>query len=94
MSTEPVVLIYIDGDQYGGEPVCFAGTGVPSVFIFDGARYDKYNWDDGNDSPRETYEEDLKNLEGHDAHAVLLEWVEQACEQVGIDDDDDEEDDD
>lgn len=82
----PVVLIYIDGDSYGGDPVSWAGIGEPIVVIFDGGRYDKYNYDpsEHDGGPRESYEEDLKALAGYEAHDTLLEWIESIEQALGI----------
>lgn len=91
-TTNPVVLIYIDGDSYGANPVCFAGTGMPEVIVFDGGRYDKYNWCEGNDPPREAHAEELAKLAGHEAYDTLLEWIHQAEDALGIDDEENDDD--
>lgn len=93
MMTNPVVLIYIDGDSYGGDSVAFAGNGMPEVIVFDGGRYDKCNWYDGNDPPSVVHEEDLKKLEGHEAHETLLDWIKQAEKYLDLDDEKDDDDD-
>lgn len=93
-NTPPIVLMYIDGDQYGGDATCWPGVGMPEVIVFDGGRYDKYNWvaceHDG--GPREDYADALEKLKDHEAGKILLDWVEGTEKALGISAEDDHDD--
>jgi hypothetical protein len=71
----PVVLIYISGDAYGGEPHAWPGTGDPIVVVYDGGRYDKYNSNPG-DNPLDDYAHALRLLRGRAAGRMLRSWCE------------------
>lgn len=80
----PVVLIYIDGDSYGGDALTFAGEGMPYVVTFDSGRYDKYNADASSD-PVGDYADtvtELREMGATEAAEQMEEWARAAGEYL------------